>query len=317
MPDKIQSPTPLSNLLGELMTPITTYRQNIDTLSRERQQIEQGIISRYSDCTLSPLTVSQIRKAENARAYCENCAGYPCRKPSSKGFKPVIKVKDGAVHIASEICQYARREREQSVFRRKFSSAKIPNPYVGKTFGDYETDKTNNEAVAWAHNAVDKGEGVYLHGDQGCGKTFLAAIIAQVAVENHYLVAIQQEDHIASRASAPASVDFSAALNDVEFEILKYDEIDGVSIVGDKEAGTLVIRLFVNDGADEKFEREIREEAVRILIRAMADNCELPALVGEGSFLSRLRVSVILIRKNAEQALPAKGRAFLFASILR
>lgn len=106
----------------------------------------------------------------------------------------------------------------------------------------------------------------------------------------------------------------AAAFRDTEFELLKYDEIDAVTFNADRETGEFVIRLAVNDSADEKFLSEIRDETMRIFLRAMVDNCEIPTLIGSRSFLSQLRIAVVLIRSNNEQALPS-GKGFFICHV--
>lgn len=65
--------------------------------------------------------------------------------------------------------------------RRACLKAKIPDRYIGKTFGDYQVTSDNAEAVKIAkwYTATKPAKSLYLYGECGTGKTFLASIIAQ------------------------------------------------------------------------------------------------------------------------------------------
>ena len=157
----------------------STFHQSTESILQARRQSEREIIARYAGFNLSPLDIVKIRQAEKDGAYCETCSGLPCKKSTARGIKPVVKVTEGGVRVKSVICRYARANNQQTAYAKDFATTKIPPIYIGKTFKDYTTDESNGLAVAWAHNAVDKSEGVYICGESGRGKTFLAAIIAQ------------------------------------------------------------------------------------------------------------------------------------------
>lgn len=69
--------------------------------------------------------------------------------------------------------------RAQWAFNSVLRSARIPDRYRGKTFADYKVDASNQNAVAFAKQALNSKIGAYLFGECGTGKTFLAALIAQ------------------------------------------------------------------------------------------------------------------------------------------
>ena len=65
------------------------------------------------------------------------------------------------------------------------SRAKIPAKYAGKTFSDYKRTEDNAEAVQIAlwYVAEMPRRSLYLYGECGTGKTFLASLIAQAFSE--------------------------------------------------------------------------------------------------------------------------------------
>ncbi len=67
------------------------------------------------------------------------------------------------------------------VKRRACQKAHIPDRYIGKTFSDYQVTSDNAEAVKIArwYTATKPAKGLYLYGNCGTGKTYLASLIAQ------------------------------------------------------------------------------------------------------------------------------------------
>lgn len=94
---------------------------------------------------------------------CANCNGN-CPKPDKY-------YQDGG------ICQYGIA----LLKRRACLKAKIPDRYIGKTFGDYQVTSDNAEAVKIAkwYIAEKPARSLYLYGECGTGKTYLASLIAQ------------------------------------------------------------------------------------------------------------------------------------------
>lgn len=92
-------------------------------------------------------------------------------------FKPVVVIHGGAPYIARGRCKFGTRRVLESACKR----LQIPKKFVGKTLKDYEKTPENKNAVGiakWFMTAKPE-RSLYLFGECGTGKTFLAAIIAQ------------------------------------------------------------------------------------------------------------------------------------------
>lgn len=65
--------------------------------------------------------------------------------------------------------------------RLKAAQSHIPLRFIGKSFSDYQITPDNAESVKIAkwYTAEKPAQGLYLYGECGTGKTFLASLIAQ------------------------------------------------------------------------------------------------------------------------------------------
>lgn len=179
MPNAAPSPAPLSEILSDATSMLTSCRQNISSSPQACRPSNQEILEQYKDFALSPLDVIKIRQGMIDGALCDECAGLPCKKSRLQCTRMVVTPCLDGVQVGFAPCRFATQKRQQSQFDQNFTTAQIPSIYHGKTFGDYAVDENNKAAVGWAKYAVDKCDGLYLYGEAGCGKTFLAAIIAQ------------------------------------------------------------------------------------------------------------------------------------------
>lgn len=127
------------------------------------QQKNPQLISN-SDSTLNVgKEKEKLREKKEKSAECENCGGV-CRKVDK-------------YYLDGGICKYG----VALLKRRACLKAKIPPRFIGKTFGDYKVTPDNERAVGLACQFVAEkpAQGLYLYGNCGTGKTYLASLIAQ------------------------------------------------------------------------------------------------------------------------------------------
>lgn len=125
----------------------------------------------------------EILTAGKDIAQCLECDGVHCRKAensSAPKFEQMVIREDptGKPYIVKITCKVGVSQ--QNYFFGKKSG--IPKQYVGKTFYDFDVDDDNMEAVELAKLFRLEPQGLYLFGECGCGKTFLASLIAQECI---------------------------------------------------------------------------------------------------------------------------------------
>ena len=135
----------------------------------------------YPDTTIGidAYFLSQERRAEKECAVCANCKGYPCAKETNIGFRYQVLVEYERLAIRWYECKFCKQHRLATALMKKFKSAEVPVRYSNKTFEDYKIDEGNEGAAKWARHIIDNPVNLFLYGEPGTGKTFLAALIAQ------------------------------------------------------------------------------------------------------------------------------------------
>lgn len=154
------------------------------------------ICADYDLNAISPYNVRKVLQIERERKECNGCAGLPCKKHREyqRGEYPTVYIYGGHIYERRYYCRYQqeemRRQKEQRESEKAeekrataLKSARLPKRYMGKTLADYKEDADNKDAVYFAQNSAQYGLGAYLYGECGCGKTMLAAIIAQMWLE--------------------------------------------------------------------------------------------------------------------------------------
>ena len=132
---------------------------------------------------LQDFEVQAVISAKRYNAVCDDCTG-TCKRLNKceRGYKKVVEVGEDwqGLFIKSEPCQFYKRFQMRRRIQNNFKQSKIPERYVGKRFDSYEVTRDNESAVDWAKHAIENpNQSLMFYGLPGCGKTHLAAIIAQ------------------------------------------------------------------------------------------------------------------------------------------
>ena len=204
--------------------------------------------------TLSPYLVKLLRSYKEEVAYCERCNGASC--PKTGGFTPYatpqVQAGNYGVFIAYGNCKVKRRQIRQQFLDNAFKSSQIPDRYRGKTFENYKVTEGNVNAVKCAKWVLDNPDsGLFLTGHCGCGKTMLAAIVANETLKRGKSVLFATVPQLLSsiKATFDSEQSTAAVMKSIEtVDLLVLDDL-GTEKVSDWVAETLfsIINARYND----------------------------------------------------------------------
>lgn len=148
-----------------------------ETFSKIGEVLSQTIRRPTTQITRSDAEKNGYRElVESELAECEGCTGEKCRKANRKFQVPTLFDSDDGAAISYTWCKWRPQ-------RNRCKHALIPLRYANKTLVDYEVDADNEKAVNGAKWFLAQNfpptKGLYLYGECGTGKTFLAALIAR------------------------------------------------------------------------------------------------------------------------------------------
>lgn len=163
---------------------------------------------------------------------CRGCNGLECctRHSSLHGTIPEIRWDGCNVYEALTFCRYERQRRLKVKISKLCKSSQIPRIYAQCSFGDYQVTPENREAVKaarWLVNNSGGGQGLFIYGPQGTGKTMLAAIIANTLVANGKSVLFASVPDLLNdiratlfNSDGPETSDIFQAIKDVDLLVL-------------------------------------------------------------------------------------------------
>lgn len=108
---------------------------------------------------------------------CLDCRGKADCRFNGNRVVYTVNREDKQIEWTRQYCAPKAQENSVRVLDRLVRESGIPRRYVGKKLSDF--DKTGNAMALTAIGRVMKGGSAILYGGRGCGKTMLAAIVAQ------------------------------------------------------------------------------------------------------------------------------------------
>lgn len=126
---------------------------------------------------------------------CSNCKGIVECKNRIKGFAYLPKVVDGSLIFEYKPCRFKRNEIKKEKRLKNVKNFNTPDFYKDASISKiYKTDKNRFKTITWLLDFLDnykeRDKGLYLHGNFGCGKTYLIAATFNELSNNGYKTSI-------------------------------------------------------------------------------------------------------------------------------
>ena len=111
---------------------------------------------------------------------CCNCKGLVCCQNKIEGFAYLPKIIEGNLAFEYKPCKYKKDDFKKNQSLKNIKNFNMPDSFKEASISKiYKTDKNRFATINWLLDFLDnykKGDkGLFLHGNFGCGKTYLIA----------------------------------------------------------------------------------------------------------------------------------------------
>lgn len=198
---------------------------------------------------------SSIEDAVLEYKNCKTCKGLPMCKNNMNGYCYLPKAIDNKLTFSYVACKYKNKIDSENKYLKNVSSFDVPRDVKEAKIKDiYTDDKNRQEVIKWILNYVKdykKGtinKGLFLHGNFGCGKTYLvAALFNELAKYNVKSVMVYWPEYLRSlKASygSSSSDEFKEKYNEVKYaKLLLIDDLGAEGVTSwsrDEILGTIL-----------------------------------------------------------------------------
>lgn len=186
---------------------------------------------------------------------CTNCKGLMMCKNNMNGYCYLPKLIEGKLSFSYVACKYKNKYINENKYQKNVISIDVPKEIKEAKIKDIYTDDKNREnVIKWILNYIKeykKGnilKGLFLHGNFGCGKTYLlAAMINELAKSNVKGVIAYWPEYLRSLKSSYSSSnsdEFKDKFNEVKYaKILLIDDLGAEGVTSwsrDEILGTIL-----------------------------------------------------------------------------
>lgn len=174
---------------------------------------------------------SRIEECAKEYSNCKNCKNLSACKNAMTGFCYLPVLLESGLNFSYTKCKYKKKYDGENEFFKNVTSIDIPREIKEAKMKDiYTDDKNRVEVIKWIMNYIKeykKGnieKGLFLHGNFGCGKTYLlAAMFNELAKSNVKSVIVYWPEYIRSLKATFQSSDASEYKN--KFNDVKYAKL--------------------------------------------------------------------------------------------
>ncbi|MBB6448209.1 primosomal protein DnaI [Geomicrobium halophilum] len=170
--------------LQQLQDSVLSEKRVHDWLHRHQEELVDGAVQQG---------MAALYEYKNSWKNCDQCPGLEkCPNPMP-GYQPELYPEHGQIQMRYHPCSLKiaadRQKKQEALVKSMYVSAEFKKA----SFENVETDETDGRAIA-AHQAFEfareanpgeDGQGLYLHGMFGVGKTYMMAAIANKLADRH------------------------------------------------------------------------------------------------------------------------------------
>ena len=216
------------------------------------KKISDGI--NLSDDELAKYT-SLIEESALEYKNCISCKGLFMCKNNVTGYCYLPVLTNGKLSFSYVACKYKNKYLKETEYQNKVTTFDVPKEIKEAKMKDIYTDDENRlEVIKWITNYIKnykKGnilKGLYLHGNFGCGKTYLiAAMFNELAKDKVKSVIIYYPEYLRSLKasySSSSSDEFKNKFNEVKYaKLLLIDDLGAEAVTAwsrDEVLGTIL-----------------------------------------------------------------------------
>ena len=164
---------------------------------------------------------------------CKSCKNLAACKNKMTGFCFLPVLKEGKLNFSYVACKYKEKYLNDCRYQKNVTSMDVPREIREAKIKDiYTDDKQREKVIKWILNYIKEykkgnfGKGLYLHGNFGCGKTYLvAALFNELAKKGAKPVVIYYPEFL-RKLKENFSDDYKNMFNKVKnAELLLIDDI--------------------------------------------------------------------------------------------
>ena len=168
---------------------------------------------------------------------CKSCKNLAACKNKMTGFCFLPVLKEGKLNFSYVACKYKEKYLNDCKYQKNVTSMDVPREIREAKIKDiYTDDKQREKVIKWILNYIKEykkgkfGKGLYLHGNFGCGKTYLLApMLNELAKENVRSLITYWPEYLRSLKSSyssSSSYEFKDKYNEVKYaKLLLIDDL--------------------------------------------------------------------------------------------
>ena len=194
---------------------------------------------------------------DSAKEYsnCKTCKNILSCKNNMNGYCYLPILSDGNLNFSYVACKYKNKIIEDNKYQKNVTSFDMPKEIREARIKDiYTDDKARTEVITWIvkyakdYKSGIINKGLFLHGNFGCGKTYLvSALFNELAKSNVKSVIVYWPEYLRSLKasySSSSNDEFKNKYNEVKYaKLLLIDDLGAESVTSwsrDEILGTIL-----------------------------------------------------------------------------